>query len=398
MTITADVKGCTVSLCQPPLASGTVGAVTVAFHFDDAWNGFARTAVFRARGKTCLVLLEADRCALPAEATAGGDVLLGVFGVRDKDTLTTPFCRLSVAPGVPTAGDPAAAITPALGDQLLAAYQRLTAVTATAVGGADAAAVVTETADGLRFAFTLPKGDKGDKGDIGDAFTYADFTAEQLSALKVKGDKGDAGADGYTPQKGVDYFTTEDQTAMETAVEEAVTDNVTEAFEAALADKVDKVGGKGLSQNDYTDADRAVVTAAKAGFAAIETIEPETSATSILRTVSLRRLRLLVTKPTASSGNTVVTLEFDNGKRVSQYIGADAVSARLTLDIGNGFPAMTYAYNTRGDANTNTALVLANSIERVLLGVSATKLTKITLSRSGGFADGTKFELYGVTA
>ena len=45
-----------------------------------------------------------------------------------------------------------------------------------------------------------PKGDtgeqgpKGDKGDKGDAFTYSDFTAEQLAALK--GEKGDTGAQG----------------------------------------------------------------------------------------------------------------------------------------------------------------------------------------------------------
>lgn len=67
-----------------------------------------------------------------------------------------------------------------------------------------------------------PKGDTGEqgpKGDKGDAFTYADFTSEQLAALKGekgdKGDKGDTGAqgpagadgkDGYTPVKGVDYF------------------------------------------------------------------------------------------------------------------------------------------------------------------------------------------------
>lgn len=51
-----------------------------------------------------------------------------------------------------------------------------------------------------------PKGDtgdigpKGDKGDKGDAFTYADFTPEQLASLKGekgdKGDKGDTGAQG----------------------------------------------------------------------------------------------------------------------------------------------------------------------------------------------------------
>ena len=38
------------------------------------------------------------------------------------------------------------------------------------------------------------KGEKGDKGDKGDAFTYSDFTAEQLAGLKGdKGEKGDAG-------------------------------------------------------------------------------------------------------------------------------------------------------------------------------------------------------------
>ena len=51
-----------------------------------------------------------------------------------------------------------------------------------------------------------PKGDTGmqgpigEKGDKGDAFTYADFTAEQLSALK--GPKGDTGATGPQGPKG----------------------------------------------------------------------------------------------------------------------------------------------------------------------------------------------------
>ena len=41
------------------------------------------------------------------------------------------------------------------------------------------------------------KGDQGEKGDKGDAFTYADFTPDQLAALKgPKGDKGDPGPQG----------------------------------------------------------------------------------------------------------------------------------------------------------------------------------------------------------
>lgn len=47
------------------------------------------------------------------------------------------------------------------------------------------------------------QGAPGEKGEKGDAFTYEDFTEEQLTALK-----------GAAPVKGVDYWTTEDQAAI----------------------------------------------------------------------------------------------------------------------------------------------------------------------------------------
>ena len=78
-----------------------------------------------------------------------------------------------------------------------------------------------------------PQGEPGAKGDKGDAFTYADFTPEQLEALRgpqgiqgvpgqtgpagepgiqgPKGDKGDQGQAGHTPIKGTDYWTEEDK-------------------------------------------------------------------------------------------------------------------------------------------------------------------------------------------
>ena len=54
---------------------------------------------------------------------------------------------------------------------------------------------------------TGPQGVKGDTGNTGDAFTFDDFTPEQLASLKgatgetgAKGDKGDTGAKGDTGQ------------------------------------------------------------------------------------------------------------------------------------------------------------------------------------------------------
>lgn len=60
------------------------------------------------------------------------------------------------------------------------------------------------------------KGDKDDTGEKGDAFVYEDFTPEQLASLQ--GPKGDQGNDGYTPIKGVDYFTESEVTSVETNV------------------------------------------------------------------------------------------------------------------------------------------------------------------------------------
>ena len=83
---------------------------------------------------------------------------------------------------------------------------------------ADTAAAIQEAQEAAEIARNA-KGDKGDaftyedfteeqlaalKGEKGDAFTYNDFTTEQLAALK--GERGEPGQDGYTPQKNVDYF------------------------------------------------------------------------------------------------------------------------------------------------------------------------------------------------
>ena len=87
--------------------------------------------------------------------------------------------------------------------------------TTTGEAGTNAEVTMSKSGTTYTFNFVIPKGAKGDtgaagtngaKGDKGDPFTYADFTSEQLAALKgVKGDKGekgDTGAKGDAGAKG----------------------------------------------------------------------------------------------------------------------------------------------------------------------------------------------------
>ena len=85
---------------------------------------------------------------------------------------------------------------------------------------------ITDITGGHRVTITDKNGDKtfdvmdGAKGDKGDAFTYADFTTEQLASLK--GAQGDPGNNGYTPVRGTDYWTETDINTIKGYVDEAI--------------------------------------------------------------------------------------------------------------------------------------------------------------------------------
>ena len=99
------------------------------------------------------------------------------------------------------------------------------------------------------------KGDKGDqglqgpKGDKGDAFTYEDFTPEQLAALKGdKGDKGDAGPQGpQGPQgpagEGSSVDLTDYYTKSETYSKNEI-DNITDICESMTQAQYDALPSK----------------------------------------------------------------------------------------------------------------------------------------------------------
>ena len=76
-----------------------------------------------------------------------------------------------------------------------------------------------------------PQGPQGAKGEKGDPFTYSDFTPQQLEALKVKGDKGDKGDSAvYNPDDpdtpDFEMASTTGQSTTKAMTQKAVTDEL----------------------------------------------------------------------------------------------------------------------------------------------------------------------------
>ncbi len=180
----------------------------VAFTFDESWADLVRTATFWRGSKAAdvyqILLDDTNECDIPWELLQkDGYIQIGVTGIgADGSLVTTQPVAQSVARGtyrdsrIPS--DPTPTIYEQINQQLKNCTTRVDTLYAEAQTG----------------RFKGDKGDKGDQGDPGKAFTYADFTPEQLAALKgEKGDKGDPGAKGDTGAA----FTYEDFTAAQLA-------------------------------------------------------------------------------------------------------------------------------------------------------------------------------------
>ena len=200
----------------------------IKFKFPKTWDGFTKTATFVNLDEKVSIILNGesnlcigeDECYIPYEVLKSPEFTVSVFGALGDRRATTSQARVIVTKSGYQLGDAPSDPTPSEYEQL---------ISITAETKAIAQSVRNDANNGI---FKGEKGDQGVKGDKGEPFTYDDFTAEQLAALKgEKGDKGDRGlqgekgdtgaagaqgiqgekgADGYTPQKGVDYFTEED--------------------------------------------------------------------------------------------------------------------------------------------------------------------------------------------
>lgn len=220
----------------------------IKFDYPRDWEGLAKTAVFRNGNKTLSVVLDGnnslcisdDECYIPHEMLTGEDFTVSVFGENSDTRATTEPATIKIRKSGYGEGDTPAEPTPT-------EYQQLVNISNATKEIANEAKEVAATlrTDAANGEFkgekgdkgdkgdtgpqgiqgdkgekgdtgnigpqgprgeTGPrgpqglqgskgeKGDKGDKGDKGNAFTYEDFTPEQLTTLKgEKGDKGEQG-------------------------------------------------------------------------------------------------------------------------------------------------------------------------------------------------------------
>lgn len=225
------------------LVSGTVNKYRAEFEFDDSWDGYTKTAVFRADSFGHItsreVLLAGDACQVPHECLiAGGLLRVGVYGISGD--ITTPTIYTQEPIGIARGAEPAESTqdpTPGVYQQIINLIEDGsfagppgpqgpkgdTGETGPQGPKGDTGAAGPQGATGPQGPAgergevgpqgpkgdpgakgeTGPRGEQGDPGPKGDAFTYSDFTQEQLAGLKgPKGDTGETGPRGPQGEQG----------------------------------------------------------------------------------------------------------------------------------------------------------------------------------------------------
>lgn len=145
-----------------------------------------------------------DECYIPYEVIKSPGFTVSVFGTLGESRITTSQASVKVRESGFANGDSPSDPSPTVYEQLIDIANETKQLADETKQIAQS--VRTDADNGVLKGDkgdTGPQGEKGDKGDTGDPFTYEDFTPEQLALLKgEKGDKGDTGAQGIQGEKG----------------------------------------------------------------------------------------------------------------------------------------------------------------------------------------------------
>lgn len=159
------------------LVSGTINKYRAEFVFDDSWEGYTKTAVFRADSFGHItsreVLLAGDACQVPHECLIAGALLrVGVYGISGD--ITTPTIYTQEPIGVARGAEPAESTQ----DPTPGVYQQIINIIE--------AGAITGPAG--------PQGPAGERGETGPQGPKGDTGAQGLQG--PKGDTGETGARG----------------------------------------------------------------------------------------------------------------------------------------------------------------------------------------------------------
>lgn len=90
-----EIKGSFTRLVgDASLVQNSKTSYIVEFTFDEAWEGFAKTALFEAGGASIAVVLSDDRCNIPADCLKRSGVRLqvAVVGTKGDQRISTGWC------------------------------------------------------------------------------------------------------------------------------------------------------------------------------------------------------------------------------------------------------------------------------------------------------------------
>lgn len=180
------------------LVSGTVNKYRAEFAFDDSWDGYTKTAVFRADSFGHItsreVLLAGDACQVPHECLIAGALLrVGVYGISGD--ITTPTIYTQEPIGVARGAEPAESTQ----DPTPGVYQQI-------INIIEAGAITGPAGPQGPKGDTGEPGPQGPKGDSGAAgpqgATGLQGPAGERGEVGPQGPKGDPGDQGLQGPKG----------------------------------------------------------------------------------------------------------------------------------------------------------------------------------------------------
>lgn len=180
------------------LVSGTVNKYRAEFVFDDSWEGYTKTAVFRADSFGSItsreVLLAGDACQVPHECLIAGALLrVGVYGISGD--ITTPTIYTQEPIGIARGAEPAESTQ----DPTPGVYQQI-------INIIEAGAITGPAGPQGPKGDTGEPGPQGPKGDTGAAgpqgATGLQGPAGERGEVGPRGEKGDTGAQGLQGPKG----------------------------------------------------------------------------------------------------------------------------------------------------------------------------------------------------